>query len=376
MHRALGGHKRKSYQAAQFCARCIKAKSHTDSKPQVNRPEQRDGDPISGASSVAPPERDPFDYLRGRRLKTHDGPWNSSNMHMLSRALSAHLSIAPAQRTRVLPGFHQVSGNDAIPEHLLCDDGADARYSPGPDWKFRVWAGGQMAFNVPWTRLDMASTVLPNELVLATRVIGDLNSDHAKVKVTIGRSYFSELHGGNFPAITEKKYLFFMRSIPPSLQSVDIQRRFQPPANPFHVETMTPSSTLLFRFSALTMNDHKIHLDTEYTRRVYGIPKLLVQGPLTGVLMLEVLRKALYIYGKEQTGFQDRSLVVTYFNYKNIMPLFVDEKITIACRKIDGRGPARFGDNTPTETWRVWIQKGEGDNATVAVKGDAVVSLD
>ncbi|KAL6251500.1 hypothetical protein RBB50_001709 [Rhinocladiella similis] len=376
MYKSFGRRMCIPLEPSRLCVRCTRVNIHTGSQSQAKHSQAKHEDSTFEVDSAGPSEPDPFDHLRGRRLKTRDGPWDGTNMHMLYRALYDHLRLPTGIPTRVLPGFQQVSGNDIIPEHLLCDDGADARYSPGPDWKFRVWAGGQMVFNIPWTRLDMKSSVLPNELVLGTRTIGNLDSDHAKVKVTIGRTYFSDLHGGNFPSITEKKYLFFMRSIPTSLQSVDIQRKFQPPVNPFHAETMVPSSTLLFRFSALTNNDHKIHLDTEYTQRVYGIPKLLVQGPLTAVLMLEVLRKALGIYRQQQIGYGERSFVVTFFNYKNIMPLFVDEKITIACRKNDDRGRMSIEDSTPTESWRVWIQKGEGDNATVAVKGDAIVSLD
>ncbi|KIW44184.1 uncharacterized protein PV06_05214 [Exophiala oligosperma] len=376
MYKAFGGHPCIPFRACRLRVRCIRANSYTYTKPPADRAEAKHDGPTFEGEAAAPPEPDPFDHLRGRKLKTRDGPWNASNMHMLYRALCDHLNVSPGMPKRVLPGFQQVSGNDVIPEGLLCDDGADARYSPGPDWRFRLWAGGQMAFNVPWTRLDVGGPVLPNELVLGTRTIGDLDSGHPKVKVTIGRTYFSDLHGGSFPSVVEKKYLFFMRSIPPSLRSADIQRRLQPPAHPFHAETMVPSPALLFRFSALTMNDHKIHLDPEYTRRVYGIPKLLVQGPLTAVLMLEVLRKALDNYRRQQTGLGERSFVVTFFNYKNLMPLFVDEKITIACRKNDGRGPTGSRDSNPTESWRVWIQKGEGDNATVAVKGEAIVSLD
>lgn len=48
--------------------------------------------------------------------------------------------------------------------------------------------------------------------------------------------------------------------------------------------------TLLFRFSALTANAHRIHYDEPYTRNVEGYPGLVVHGPLLVLLMLELVR--------------------------------------------------------------------------------------
>ncbi len=47
---------------------------------------------------------------------------------------------------------------------------------------------------------------------------------------------------------------------------------------------------LLFRFSALTFNGHRIHYDREYCTEVEGYPGLVVHGPLMVVLLLDLLR--------------------------------------------------------------------------------------
>ncbi|QIZ38561.1 hypothetical protein [Saccharopolyspora sp. ASAGF58] len=52
-----------------------------------------------------------------------------------------------------------------------------------------------------------------------------------------------------------------------------------------------PDSTLLFRFSALTANAHRIHYDTPYVRGEEGYPGLVVHGPLLAVLMMELVRR-------------------------------------------------------------------------------------
>jgi 3-methylfumaryl-CoA hydratase len=53
---------------------------------------------------------------------------------------------------------------------------------------------------------------------------------------------------------------------------------------------ITPEPTLLFRFSALTFNAHRIHYDRAYATTVEGYPGLVVQGPLTAILLMELVR--------------------------------------------------------------------------------------
>ncbi|MDT0213057.1 hypothetical protein Q9R29_04090 [Rothia sp. ARF10] len=53
---------------------------------------------------------------------------------------------------------------------------------------------------------------------------------------------------------------------------------------------VTADPTLLFRFSALTYNPHRIHYDRDYATRVEGHADLLVHGPLTALLALEAVR--------------------------------------------------------------------------------------
>ncbi len=53
---------------------------------------------------------------------------------------------------------------------------------------------------------------------------------------------------------------------------------------------VTPDTRLLFRFSALTFNAHRIHYDRPYALNEEGYPGLVVHGPLTAVLLLELVR--------------------------------------------------------------------------------------
>jgi 3-methylfumaryl-CoA hydratase len=87
---------------------------------------------------------------------------------------------------------------------------------------------------------------------------------------------------------------------------------------------------LLFRFSALTYNAHRIHYDREYARGE-GYPDLVVHGPLQALLMAELARtpaRCEYSYRLVAPLFEDQGLVVS------ARP--EGETISVSCR--DGAG--------------------------------------
>jgi len=52
-----------------------------------------------------------------------------------------------------------------------------------------------------------------------------------------------------------------------------------------------PDDVLLFRYSALTFNGHRIHCDRKYVTEVEGCPSLIVHGPLIAALLMDLLRR-------------------------------------------------------------------------------------
>jgi 3-methylfumaryl-CoA hydratase len=61
--------------------------------------------------------------------------------------------------------------------------------------------------------------------------------------------------------------------------------------------TIVPDDVLLFRYSALTFNGHRIHYDRQYVTQVEGYPGLIVHGPLIATLLLDLLRRQLQAPG-------------------------------------------------------------------------------
>lgn len=93
----------------------------------------------------------------------------------------------------------------------------------------------------------------------------------------------------------------------------------------FHSEqageyVFTPDETLLFQYSALGFNSHKIHLDRTYARDVEGLPDLVVNGGLATLLASEFLRRNLGVSPRE-------------VRTRHTAPLFVGRPITFVSRQ-------------------------------------------
>lgn len=118
--------------------------------------------------------------------------------------------------------------------------------------------------------------------------------------------------------------------------------------NPDFSVSIVPTQSLLFRFSALTFNAHRIHLDPQYCREVEGHRNLVLHGPLSLVLMLSVLKSQL---GEGET--------VQRLDYRNLAPLYAYESLRICISQ----------DSKERQKYDVWI---EGAGGGYAVKGTAV----
>lgn len=83
-----------------------------------------------------------------------------------------------------------------------------------------------------------------------------------------------------------------------------------------HSKTVVPDETLLFQYSALGFNSHRIHLDREHARRVEGFPDLVVNGGLCTLLLTEFLR-------------QELDVVPTALSVRHLAPLYCGRPITL-----------------------------------------------
>ena len=85
-----------------------------------------------------------------------------------------------------------------------------------------------------------------------------------------------------------------------------------------------PTAALLFRYSALTFNGHRIHYDFPYVTQTEGYPALLMNGGLATLLLYELARA----HGK----------AIAHIASRNVRPLFVDRPISVqGAPSADGR---------------------------------------
>ena len=83
-----------------------------------------------------------------------------------------------------------------------------------------------------------------------------------------------------------------------------------------HRMVIRPSAALLFRYSALTFNGHRIHYDAPYARGVEGYPGLIVHGPLQASLLVRMAERM-------------RGTRPARFGFRSLSPLFDDRDFTL-----------------------------------------------
>jgi 3-methylfumaryl-CoA hydratase len=195
----------------------------------------------------------------------------------------------------------------------LGNDGHPAKTAllPAVPLPRRMWAGSRVRFLGP---LRVGETC---ERVTTVRSIeGKTGRSGALVFVTLHHVFRD--HEG--PLIDEEQDLVYREAAsagaPPDA----------PPPRPAALFTrvVRPDPVLLFRYSAVTFNAHRIHIDRAYATREEGYPGLVVQAPLTATLLLELLQG-------EKPGVR-----VDEVRFRAIAPLTDREPITL-CGRLDGR---------------------------------------
>ena len=104
--------------------------------------------------------------------------------------------------------------------------------------------------------------------------------------------------------------------------------------------TVIPDETLLFRYSAITFNPHRIHYDYPYATSQEGYPALVVNGGIASILVLELFKSAA---GRDPTSVTAR----------NVAPLFCGRELHL------------YGLNEGS-AWRMWAENDDHELALEA----------
>ena len=200
------------------------------------------------------------------------------------RALSAVFDLpAPAalEGEPLPPMWHWLYFLPAARRSETGEDGHPRRggFLPPVPQRRRMFAGCQTVFHRPLLVGEDARQV--GTVKRVTRKEG-----RSGPLVLVNVEY--RIGGESGPALTETQTLIYTDS--PPAQPEEPPAQPGPPSRPWSMDVDT-DTVLMFRFSALTNNSHRIHYDLPYATGVEGYPGLVFQGPLTAMLLADLARR-------------------------------------------------------------------------------------
>ena len=201
---------------------------------------------------------------------------------VLEASRSSALLTALGQPDELKPGdplpllHHWLYFWDVRPPSELGPDGHPKRggFLPPIALPRRMWAGGRLSFH---------QSLLVGERVTRQSTITQIETKSGRSGTLVFVTVKHELSGANGLAISEEQDLVFREPSAPAIATV---APAEATAGDW-ADTVDANSTLLFRYSALTLNGHRIHYDLPYATGEEGYGGLVVHGPLQAQLLLD-----------------------------------------------------------------------------------------
>jgi len=240
-----------------------------------------------------------------------------------------HVPGAVAQGSVLPPLWHWLY---FLPLHRQSEIGADGHakrggFLPPVPLPRRMWAGSQFEFRTP---------IHVGDAVQRSSTIEDVNVKSGRTGPLVFVKVRHELrcHDAAEPALVEWHDIVYREAQRPDDVAPPPQKASEGAA---WQREIVPDDVLLFRYSALTFNGHRIHYDRKYVTEAEGYPGLVVHGPLIATLLMDLLRH--HAPGAD----------VAAFRFKALRPTF------------DGR-PMRVNGQPDGDgkTVRLWAQDHEG----------------
>lgn len=241
----------------------------------------------------------------------------------------------PAIGDAVAPGFHWTLFPPLARQSELGHDGHPKKggFLPPVELPRRMWAGGRLQFHQPLKVGEQAERL---------SVIERVEEKHGKSGHLVFVTVRHTLSGSNGPAIEEEHDIVYREAPQPEQLQVQAAPAQKMAAGPW-CRQIVPDDVLLFRYSALTFNGHRIHYDRRYVTTVEAYPGLVVHGPLIATLLLDLVRRQL----------PDARLA--RFSFKAQRPTFDISPFTVDGGP--GEGPGHF---------RLWSTDNQGEQAMAA----------
>jgi 3-methylfumaryl-CoA hydratase len=223
----------------------------------------------------------------------------------------------PARGTPVPPLAHWLYFLPTQRQSEIGPDGHPKRggFLPPVPLPRRMWAGGRLVWND-------ANPLCVGDQATRTSRIASVTEKSGRSGNLVFVTVVHELRNANGIALTEEHDIVYRDAPRPG------DAPAAPTPSPMEAQwqrELLPDDVLLFRYSALTFNGHRIHYDRRYVTEVEGYPGLIVHGPLIATLLVDLVRREL-----PQARLQR-------FEFKAIRPTF-DGRPMRVCGKREGQG--------------------------------------
>jgi 3-methylfumaryl-CoA hydratase len=234
----------------------------------------------------------------------------------LVRGLRATLFLdigAPKAGDAAPHTVHWCLAQPVAPMSELGPDGHPARggFLPPVPLPRRMWAGGE---------LELLDTLRVGDEATRTSTISDVTMKTGSTGTLCFVAVKHVISTARGVAIRERQDIVYR----------DVPTGAQPPAKPSaappaaaHRETHMADPVLLFRYSALTFNGHRIHYDRDYVTKVEGYPGLIFHGPMQAALLVE--------YAARLHG----GAAPKKFTYRGVQPLFDGSEFSVNANEND-----------------------------------------
>lgn len=190
-----------------------------------------------------------------------------------------------------------------LPLHRQSDIGPDGHakrggFLPPVPLPRRMWAG---------SRIDFLAPLHAGQAISRTSRIADVRMKEGRTGPLVFVHVHHDIHAEGQRVIHEEHDIVY-RDLPQAGEPAPVG--VPAPLDAAWTREIHPDDVLLFRYSALTFNGHRIHYDRRYVTDIEGYPGLVVHGPLIATLLLDLLRRQL------------PSAQVRRFAFKAMMPIF------------------------------------------------------
>lgn len=228
----------------------------------------------------------------------------------LVRRLAATFEVRPPAEGEELPWlWHWCFFDDCAQQSGLGPDGHPTlgTFMPPAHGRNRMWAGSRVNFLNP---LHVGATAR------RLTTIKHIEEKHGRTGSLLFVTLAHEVWEGELLCLREEQDIVYREPSLPKVTAGD------PVIETQWVESVVPDPLLLFRYSALSFNAHRIHYDWPYVTETEGYPGLVVHGPLTATMNLAAFARA------------NPLARMKYFSFRGIRPLIAPAPIHFGGRHI------------------------------------------